>query len=188
MLEHLAVGKFSSSGSAYPELFVCCIFTFASLLHLASPHFRAVVALYCFPWTKVPIPVTLCWEMMANAELRSVFFPSRFLTYYFSIPHLFLSKAFVMATCPSPEEGWKHIPLRSSLAPNPAACRLERDAEHSPSLGPECSVCPAGTDPPGTALMGIFLCWDQPVGPFSMTGWIYWCGGERQQRSRKDTF
>lgn len=82
---------------------------------------------------------TLCWEILANAELRYAFFPSRFLTYYFSIPHLFLSKAFVMATCPSPEEGWKHSPLRSSLALNPAAWRLERDAEHSLSLGPGCS-------------------------------------------------
>lgn len=142
MFGHLAVGKFSSSGSVYPELFVHSMFIFASLLH---PDFRAVVDLYCSHEPKSQIPVTLCWEIMANAELRSAFFPSRFLTYCFSIPHLFLSKAFVMATCPSPEEGWKHIPLRSSVAQNPAACRLEGDAECSVSLAPGCSVCPTST-------------------------------------------
>lgn len=129
--------KFSSSGSVYPEFFVRSMFIFASFLH---PDFRAVVDLYCCHEPESQIPVTLCWEIMTNAELRFGFFPSRFLTYCFSIPHLFLSKAFVMATCPSPEESWKHIPLRSSLAQNPTACRLERDAECSVSPAPRCSV------------------------------------------------
>lgn len=47
MLGDLAVGKFSSSGSAYLEVFVCSMFVFASLLHPASPNLRAVAALYC---------------------------------------------------------------------------------------------------------------------------------------------
>lgn len=60
----------------------------------------------------------LCFSLLG---LSRVFFPS----------HTVLSKAFVMATCPSPEEGCEHIPLRSSLAPNPPSSGLERDAEDS---------------------------------------------------------
>lgn len=88
--------------------------------------------------------------MTANAELRCVFFPRML----FSIPHLFFAKAFVMATCPSPEEGWKHIPLRSFLVPNPAALGLARDAEHSLSLGRGCTACPAGTELSGMSAQG----------------------------------
>lgn len=112
-------------------------------------------------------------------------FLSRFPTYYFSIPHLFVSKAFVMATCPSPEEGWKHIPLRNSLALNPAACRLERDAEHSQSLGPGCSAGPASTEFQAQLSQGSSGADTSPLGPWAWQAEYVHVGGKATETQKR---
>lgn len=184
MLGHLAVGKFSSSGSAYLELFVCWMFVFVSLLHPASPNLGAVVALYCSSWTKAPSLVTLCWKMMANAELRSVFFPLGF-------PHTIFPSHTSLSQRPL---SWQPGLLqRRAGSTSPSGTPQHWIQESVGWRGMQSTPCAWGqgaqqalpVQSPRHSSPGAALCWHQPTGPLSLTRWICSYGGKGSREAEK---
>lgn len=168
MWGHLAVGKFSSSGSAYPELFVCCVFVAASLLHPASPDFWAVVALYCFPWAKVPNPCDFVLGNDGQCWTEFCVFPLWVSHVLFFHPTPLSLKGLCHGNLPFFRGGLEAHPPQEHRIQQAAGSRGTPSSPCPWSPGAQCA--PPTQSPPAQLSGGTLLCWDQPAGPFSMTG------------------